>query len=81
VAHDPRAPGGKSDDRFGYGQQPLGRTDETTGDEGIEPPVGQGHDEATTGRPARQRQGQGQERDEPQVPGYPDSPRGPDSQE
>jgi hypothetical protein len=79
VANDPRAPGGKSDDRFGYGQQPLRRTDETTGDEGIEPPVGRGHDEATTGRPAEEGQEQG--RDEPQVPGYPDGPRGPDAQE
>lgn len=78
MAHDPREPNKTSDDAFGYGQQPLRREDATTGDEGIEPPVGEGHDEATIGRP-----------DDPsrevdrreQVPGYPDRPRGPDSQE
>ena len=38
------------DDHFGYGQQPLRRTDETTGDEGLAPPTGDGPDEATIGR-------------------------------
>lgn len=55
MANDSRQSDGRKpkSDRFGYGQQPLHRTDETTGDEGIEPPVGDGHDEATIGRSAQ----------------------------
>lgn len=55
MADDSKQPddeGKPETDRFGYGQQPLYRVDETTGDEGIEPPMGDGHDEATIGRTA-----------------------------
>ncbi|QDV38846.1 hypothetical protein [Tautonia plasticadhaerens] len=79
MAHDPREPDDTSDDAFGYGQQPLRREDATTGDEGIEPPVGRGHDEATIGRPGEPAPGRDAPRE--QVHGYPDQARGPDAQE
>ncbi|WP_169977558.1 hypothetical protein [Tautonia rosea] len=75
---DPNRP--PQGDRFGWGQQPLHRTDETTGDEGIEPPVGQGHDEATTGRPAEPPRA-GNRDDTPQAPDSPIKTRRPDAQE
>lgn len=78
MADDPNRPPQR--DAFGWGQKPLRRTDETTGDEGIEPPVGQGHDEAAFGREAKAPRTQNRA-DDPQVPGYPSDARGPDAQE
>ncbi|MEW4571006.1 hypothetical protein AB1L88_24320 [Tautonia sp. JC769] len=78
MADDPNRP--PKGDNFGWGQKPLRQTDETTGDEGIEPPIGEGHDEATTGRAAEPPRTKAQA-DDPQVPGYPSDPRGPDTQE
>ena len=74
MADDPQKP--DESDRFGWGQKPLHRTDETTGDEGIEPPVGEGHDEATVGPSDRDTQNP-----KDQVHGYPTEPRDTDAQE
>jgi hypothetical protein len=75
VADDPRQPG-RDEDRWGYGQQPLHRTDATTGDEGIGDPS-----QPLPGNPEGPAGPMGGEDANQQVHGGPAAPRREDAQE